>query len=270
MIQKFVNGLSQQGLSPKTVKNIHGVIHRALEQAVRVGYLRTNPATVCNLPKIVKPKITPFTDEQITDLISELRATNHKFATLYIVTLFTGMRQGEVLGLSWDDVDFYRGTILVRRQLRKLKGRGNGYEFAQPKDGDSRIIKPAASVMELLRRQRKRQEEMKRAADCMWNNADNLVFTNEFGGHLAHVTVYKAFKSVVTKLGIPSSRFHDLRHTFVVVSLENGDDVKTVQENLGHATASFTLDVYGHVNDRMCNESSERMENFINGIRKKQ
>ncbi len=87
MIQKFVNGLSQQGLPPKTVKNIHGVIHRALEQAVRVGYLRTNPATVCNLPKIVKPKITPFTDEQITDLISELQATNHKFATLDMLPL---------------------------------------------------------------------------------------------------------------------------------------------------------------------------------------
>ncbi len=67
----------------------------------------------------------------------------------------------------------------------------------------------------------------------------------------------------------PIFRLHDLRHTFAVVSLENGDDVKTVQENLGHATASFTLDVYGHVNDRMRNESSERMENFINGIRKK-
>ena len=139
-------------------------------------------------------------------------------------------------------------------------------DLARPKDGDSRLIKPAAAVMDLLRQQQQRQCNMMKIADCAWHNPDNLVFTNEMGGHLVHVTVYKAYKSIMKEIGIPNTRFHDLRHTFAVVSLENGDDVKTVQENLGHATASFTLDVYGHVNDRMRKESAERMDSFIHSI----
>lgn len=107
---------------------------------------------------------------------------------------------------------------------------------------------------------------MTEIADCAWDNADHLVFTNDFGGHLVHVTVYKAFKTLAVKLGMPERRFHDLRHTFAVISLENGDDIKTVQHNLGHATASFTLDVYGHVSDRMRRESAARMERFIEQI----
>ena len=120
--------------------------------------------------------------------------------------------------------------------------------------------------MSVLKKQQQLQSRMKVLADCAWDNADNLIFTNEFGGHLVHVTVYKAFKEIVTKLGMPDRRFHDLRHTFAVISLENGDDVKTVQQNLGHSTASFTLDVYGHVSDRMRKESAARMDQFINNV----
>ncbi|WOC76573.1 tyrosine-type recombinase/integrase [Intestinibacillus sp. NTUH-41-i26] len=104
------------------------------------------------------------------------------------------------------------------------------------------------------------------AAGPLWNNSEDLVFTNEFGKHLAHITVYKKFKVLAADLGFPACRFHDLRHTYAVVSLENGDDIKTVQENLGHATAAFTLDVYGHVTDRMRKESSDRMEKFIHQV----
>ena len=266
MMQKFINGLCHLNLSPKTIKNIHGVVHRALEQAVRIGYLNTNPANVCNLPKAVKPSLQPLTSEQISAFVDELTKTSHPFANLYLVTLFTGLRQGEVLGLSWDDIDFSRGTILIRKQLRKLKGRGNGYEFAAPKDNEPRLIQPADFVMNVLRKQKLQQDEMKKIADCAWNNEYNLVFTNDFGEHLVHVTVYKAFKSIAVKLGMKDRRFHDLRHTFAVISIENGDDIKTVQQNLGHSTASFTLDVYGHVSDRMRKESAERMDKFISNL----
>lgn len=265
-VQKFINNLANSDLSPKTIKNIHGILHRCLQQAVLIGYLRTNPADICNLPKIVKSKITPLSDEEITLFIQQLKKIHHPYATLYIFTLFTGMRQGEVLGLSWDDVNFRRNIIYVRRQLRRLRGKGEGYEFASPKDNDSRIIRPADAVMTMLKHHYIKQQEQKLAAGCLWENPDNLVFTNEFGKHLVHVTVYKKFKQVVSELGIPNCRFHDLRHTYAVVSLENGDDIKTVQENLGHATAAFTLDVYGHVNERMRKESADRMDKFIHQV----
>ncbi|MDR2167334.1 MAG: tyrosine-type recombinase/integrase [Clostridiales bacterium] len=100
-----------------------------------------------------------------------------------------------------------------------------------------------------------------------WNNPDNLVFTNELGEHLKHVTAYKNFKRIVKDLDLKTTRFHDLRHTYAVTSLQSGDDVKTVQENLGHHTAAFTLDIYGHVSERMKQDSANRMEQFIQGIK---
>ena len=94
----------------------------------------------------------------------------------------------------------------------------------------------------------------------------NLIFTNPTGGYLSYRTVYDCFKRVVKKLGLPNTRFHDLRHTYAVAAIKSGDDIKTVQENLGHATAAFTLDVYGHVTDQMKHVSANRMEAFISSV----
>lgn len=121
------------------------------------------------------------------------------------------------------------------------------------------------SVMRILKSERARQNEMRLLAGAVWQDT-GLVFTNESGEHLAHVTVYKQFKKIATDMGIPITRFHDLRHSYVVAALQSGGDVKTVQENLGHHTATFTLDVYGHVTEKMKKESSEWMEGFIKGL----
>ena len=94
----------------------------------------------------------------------------------------------------------------------------------------------------------------------------NLVFTNELGKNLTHVTVYKHFKAVVRALGMGDMRFHDLRHTFAVISLASGDDIKTLQDNMGHATSAFTLDTYGHSNFEMKQKSAQRMQQFINQV----
>lgn len=110
-----------------------------------------------------------------------------------------------------------------------------------------------------------KQTLMRIDAGNRWTET-NLVFTNETGGVLSYRTVYDCFKRVAAKLGFPDARFHDLRHTYAVASIQCGDDIKTVQENLGHATAAFTLDVYGHVTERMKKESANRMEAFISSV----
>ena len=101
-----------------------------------------------------------------------------------------------------------------------------------------------------------------------WSNPSQLVFTNALGGHLVHVTVYKDFKDIARSLGYENARFHDLRHSYAVAAIESGDDIKTVQANLGHATASFTLDVYGHASQRMRQKSADRMERYIQDVLK--
>ena len=124
---------------------------------------------------------------------------------------------------------------------------------------------PAESVMQLLKRHRAEQNAMRLMAGSAWQN-NNYVFCNEIGEPLCAHTIYNNYKRIVTEMGIPKSRVHDLRHSYAVASIMSGDDIKTVQENLGHATAAFTLDRYGHVTEQMKQASADRMEKFIRSV----
>lgn len=220
-IQQFYNCvlLRDKKLSPKTIKNIHGVLHRALAQAVRIGNLHHNPADACDLPKIYKKEITPLEQDDVKKLLGAIQG--HPFACIYQVTLFTGMRQGEVLGLTWDCVDFERNTLYVNKQLQKSQKVGGTYQLVPTKNGKSRLITVAPSVIQLLRREKSQQAQNQLLAGPNWKNPSNLVFTNQTGGHLTHVTVYKQFKKIVRNLGLDHTRFHDLRHPNVKPRTKN-------------------------------------------------
>lgn len=271
-IQNFYNGLMKNtngkpGLSAKTVKNIHGVLHHALKQAVSNGLLRANPADACTLPRVEKKELKPLDETEISKFLAIVKG--HPYEDIFLITLFTGLREGEVLGLTWDCVDFERGTLLINKQIQLHQERGMAaYTLVSPKNGKSRTVAAAPFVIERLRHHRAAQAEQQLLAGSLWNNPDSLVFTDPVGRHLTKSTVYRAFKKAVASIGRPDARFHDLRHSYAVAALRSGDDVKTVQSNLGHATAAFTLDVYGHVTDRMKQESAARMEKFIQSVSK--
>ena len=257
-IQRFYNSLIASGLSPKTVKNVHGILHCALQQAIACDYIYRNPADACKLPKVTKPEIKPLEPEEIARLLKE--AEQDDYCNLFIVAMFTGMRQGELLGLAWECVDFQTGIITVKQQLQCKDG---NYFLETPKSGKNRTILPAPIVMDALRNQMERQRKEQEQAGEMWDNQFNLVFTDALGKYLVRRTVVKHFKKISQRAGISDdARFHDLRHSFAVSSLYAGDDIKTVQANLGHATAQFTLDVYGHVTQKMRQESANRMQKF--------
>lgn len=262
IIQRFYNQLTKEGLSPVTIKNIHSILHSMLETAVEVGYMRTNPSNVCRLPKPEKKQIKPLENADISKLLEALKGD--KYESLYTVDLFTGLRQGELLGLTWDCIDFKKGTMYIYRQLQFNKG---SYYFTSLKNGKTRTIALAPYVLSILRNQKAWQAECQLKSYGMWNNKDDLVFTNELGGHLTQNYTYRHFKKIVSSIGIPDARLHDLRHTFAVSSLQSGNDVKTVQEALGHHTAAFTLDVYGHVTEEMRKASADRLETFINSVK---
>jgi len=264
-IQTLYNKLQKgsadkKGLSAKSIRNINGVLHSALQQAVKLGYRRDNPADAIELPRIVKKDIQPLDDEAIALFLEAIHG--HKWEYLFLVTLFTGLRQAEILGLQWGRVDFERGTILIDRQLRR-----NGKGLDTPKNDKSRRITPAPSVLTALWEQRRRQMEWRLVAGQAWNQSD-FVFTNELGNALVHGTVSKTYKRIIQDIGFPESRFHDLRHSYAVAALSSGDDAKTVQENLGHHDPGFTLRQYGHVTEKMKQESAARMESFIKSVKK--
>ncbi len=270
-IQAFYNGLQRGGMAAKSVRNIHGILTKCLSTAVQVNYLKANPASMVTLPKVEKKEVNPLTDEQVKAFLDI--AAGDEYEIILKVILFTGLRESEATGLTWDCIDFKAGTIKVCKQLQKRPLEDGGFVFAPLKNNKTRILKPAPFVMELLERRRKEQAAQRLAAGGAWEgwatpeaHKTALVFTTVIGSNLSPQTVYNHYKKLAAKIGAPNSRVHDLRHTFAVLSLQNGDDVKTVQGNLGHATAAFTLDVYGHVSEKMKDDSAARMEAYIRGV----
>lgn len=167
-----------------------------------------------------------------------------------------------MLGLRWDCVNFESGILTISTQILRDHNKGGGYFTAPLKNDKMRTITPAPSIMAKLQNHKQKQEEMRQHAGDAWENS-GLVFTNALGQHLKHVTIYKNYKRIVSSIGIPNARFHDPRHSYAVASIQAGDDIKTIQENLGHHSAAFTLDTYAHVTDKMKRSSAQRMEQYI-------
>lgn len=264
MIQKMYNDLQRErGLSPKSIKNIHGVMHRALEQARKLSYIKDNPVNGLITPRVEKKPLKTMDNTELVSFLKEIRGAH--FEIEMFVAAFTGLRQSELLGLTWDCVDFEKHTLLINKQHNRVKG-DTEFRFHSLKNDQIRTITVADEIMEVIQHQKTRQEGWAQLLGGEWNNWENLVFTTETGRYIHNKTLYMHYKRIVRKLGMDELRFHDLRHAYAVNSLRAGDDIKTVQENLGHATASFTLSTYAHATQGMKQESANRMEKFLQGL----
>lgn len=286
-LQKFYNQLAVDGktlkrknsktgetetikepLSAKTIRNIHDIISKALNTAVKQGLIKENVAVRTTLPKVIKKEVTPLSEDMQKRFLKEIQ--NNRFKNIFTVTLFTGVREGEIVGATWDCLDWTNGTLKIYRQLQRNPDNWSEWRFAPLKNNKVRYIKLSPYVIGILKNQQAKQLQERFNSGDLWQGFQSakesetwFIFTDELGNPLKSSTVYENFKKVAESIGIPSARFHDLRHTYAVNSLASGDDPKTVQENLGHATASFTLDVYGHVSDRMKSESARRQQELI-------
>lgn len=272
-IQKFYNKLGSEisgktgkPLSAKSIRNIHGILSKCLNVAVEQGLIKSNPCERVTVPKVVKAQIEPLTEDEQKAFLKALKS--HRYSVLFTTMLFTGMRISEAIGLTWDCVDFQKGTLKVYRQLQKRLKKDGGYTFAPLKNSKTRIVQLSPYIIDLLNTHKIDQQAARLAAGELWQGFDNLeeqetafVFTDDLGQHLKQDTVRSDFKELC-----PDSRVHDLRHTFAVNSLQAGDDFKTVSESLGHATAAFTLDVYGHVSDEMRKQHAARQQEYIKAL----
>jgi len=272
-IQKFYNKLGSEisektgkPLSAKSIRNIHGILSKCLNVAVDQGLMKSNPCERVTVPKVVKTQIEPLTEEEQKAFLKAIKA--HRYSVLFTTLLFTGMRISEAIGLTWDCIDFQKGTLKIYRQLQKRLKKDGGYTFAPLKNSKTRIVQLSPYIIDLLRKHKTTQQEKRLAAGELWQGFTNLeeqetafVFTDDLGQHLKQDTVRTDFKELC-----PDARIHDLRHTFAVNSLQAGDDFKTVSESLGHATAAFTLDVYGHVSDEMRKQHAARQQEYIKAL----
>lgn len=265
-VQRLYNSMTRAGLSGKTVKNTSAIMHKAFSIALKQGIIAANPCDAAELPKADRKEIRPLADDEIPLFLSAIDSSPMRNA--YALCLFAGLREGECLGLSWGQVDFEKGRITISQQLQKVRTEGRGEYQITPstKSGKPRTIELPPIAFEYLRAERVKQLENRLRAGPAWNNPDDLVFTDEVGGHYAIYTFYKRFKAIAASIGRPDARPHDLRHTAATVAIASGADIKSVQDLLGHATASFTLNVYAHTSEQMMKDTAARMQSYYDGL----
>jgi integrase len=262
-VQSLQSKKLQEGLSPTTVSAIHGVLHKALDDAVRIGLVARNVCDAVSPPRKKHKEIQPLTPGQARKLLEAARG--HPQEALFVLALATGMRRGELLGLKWQDIDFTQGTLQVRRVLSRTPtkiGRqtGDRYVEAETKTEKSRRkIMLADFALEVLKQHRLRQEEARRVAGDAWQDHD-YVFCTLIGTHLnpGHGVLVQ-LKLLLKKAGLPDIRFHDLRHSAATLLLTMGVHPKVVQEILGHSEISMTMDTYSHVLPTIQSEAIEKL-----------
>ncbi len=249
------------GLSARTVNYIHVTLHKALSQAMSDGLVPRNAAQV-KAPRPAKPEIKPLSPDQARKLIETAYSTGNRYAALYVLALHTGLREGEMLGLRWDDLDLDAATptLQVRRTLSETR---TGHKFELPKSGKGRAIKLSRKAVEALRSHRARQAEEKLRLGSLWQDG-GLVFPTTTGTTTSGTNLLgRYFKPLLKRADLPAIRLHDLRHTCATVLLMAGKHPKYVQELLGHASISITLDTYSHVIEGMDGGLADAMDDAL-------
>lgn len=260
-VQKFINDLNSKGLSPKSIKNIHLTLHRLLKDAVLAEIIPSNPAENILLPKMVKQEMVVLNEDNIKLFLDTAEDMYPDYYDVFKFFLLSGLRVGELIGLTFDRYNSETHSILIDRQLNKAMH----FNFDTPKHDVTRIVYIPPEAEKIILERQKVFEDMNKRLGKHNKNKDGFIFFTDEGNHLTHTILYKRFKKIVNKIKIPNLRIHDLRHTFATIALKSGMDIKTLQKILGHSDATFTLNRYGHSTDTM---SQEAASNFGSMFRK--
>jgi len=236
-----------KGLAPKTVRNIHQMIGSAYNLAIEQKLVTRNPADGCALPKVERKEMQTLPVEQLTSFLRE--AKDSGVFALYYIDLTTGLRRGELLGLKWSDIDLEKGDLRVQRQIGRIDGKI--IEMPLKTKNAYRTLPLSADAISVLMQQRRK------TGNSEW------VFPSPTGGPMSPDSVLHMLQRVLKRAGLPRIRFHDLRHTFATMALQNGVDVKTVSSMLGHYSAGFTLDTYAHVTTDAQLKAAQTMGNIL-------
>ena len=240
-VRRVINTMADKGLSPRYIHNAHGIMSIAFNAAVSDGIIKQNPAKGIKTPQRPKTKFNIIDRDKFGEFIEA--AQKDANSNLLIFALLTGLRASELRGLTWSAVDLNNGTINVYRQITS----NTPYHFSPPKDGSARIIELSEQAIALLKKQKRDLAALQLAAGHKWESSEivnDLVFRSAKGRVISESVMHKAAHSVGAQIGLAALHPHDLRHSYAVAALRSGLDVKTLQHNLGHKTATMTLDVY--------------------------
>jgi integrase len=260
-VQQLINQKLAAGLKPKSVRYIRGTLRTALGHAVQWGLIARNPAALVRGPRVEQFEIKPFTPAEARSLLHALKG--ERLEALYSVALTMGLRQGEALGLRWQDVDLELGYLRVSKQLQRIDGR---LQLVEPKTIRSRrsLAMPTAIVVG-LREHRVRQDHERQRAGQAWIES-GLVFTGGEGQPLDGTAITKQFHRHLDRAGLEQRRFHDLRHSCATLLLVQGVSPRVVMDVLGHSQIGLTMNTYSHVIPELRREAADRMDQLLQNV----
>ena len=258
-IQALINAETKKGTSPRMVRYIHSVLRRSLNIAMRWGMIGRNPAPGVTLPKLKRKEMNTLNDSQVRVFLSVAKGL--RYEALFWMAVSTGLREGELFGLRWSDLDWEKKHLRVQRQLQRIQGKG--MVFTEPKTASGkRMIVLSTGMIAKLREHLNYQQMERVSAGSRWQEND-LLFPSTHGTPMDPSNMYKDFKGTLRLADLPDIRFHDLRHTAATLMLQQGTHPKIVQERLGHSDISLTLNTYSHVLPSMQEEAAEKMDEIL-------
>lgn len=242
-IEKYLTQKKIDGIGERTCQLIYSLLHTALRAAVKKGLIGRDPMDAVEKPKVRNPKqIITLEPDQVHQLL--IAAMDDRNEVLYQLAVVTGMREGEIIGLKWEDIDWVRQRLKVQRQVQYIPHQGLIFSIPKTHAG-VRTIALGTMTIENLQEHQQRQQKERAAAGERWHE-NNLIFPTVIGTPLDPGNLLKNFKVLLQKAGLPEMRFHDLRHTSITLVLnEIGAPIKEAQRRAGHASPSTTINIYG-------------------------
>lgn len=245
-------------LSATTVRYVYAVLRIALGRAVRTGKAHRNVATLIDPPARVRREVVPMSAEEARAFLHATAGRRHE--ALYRVAITAGLRQGELLGLRWEDVDLDAGTLTVRHTLSKVTG-----TLGDPKTSSGRrTVGLEDSTVEALRRHRAKQAQDRLSAGPRWADG-GYVFTSRHGTPVIARDLSRDYHRDLEAAGLPSRPFHSLRHACATLLLEHGEEIANVSKLLGHSSLATTADFYGHLTPKISRRAADRMRDILAG-----
>ncbi|HEY9899194.1 MAG TPA: site-specific integrase [Pantanalinema sp.] len=260
-VQRFMNDKQAAGLSPRTVQYIRAVLFQALKQAVDWDVIGRNVVERTKSPKLPHKEVTPLSKSQVLTFLESIKGD--RLEVLYSLVVATGLRQGEALGLTWDDVDFQAGVIRIRNNLQWIEGQ---FKLVDVKTARSRRTLAVPDViMKSLKQHRAKQAAEKLRSGAAWKDTLKLVFTTPTGAPIHASNITHHFQRLLADLGLPRQRFHDLRHCCASLLIAENTNMKLVSDHLGHSQIGITMDLYAHVLPDTKREVAKTMNSILTG-----
>ena len=262
LLEDFYNELrNNTNYSDKTIQHHYTIISTALNKAVIWGYILNNPNVRIEKPKVRKKEIECYSPEEVNQLIKALQDEPLKYQAIIMLALDSGARRGEITGLTWQDIDTKKSTMLINKSTQYTKELGI-FEKDTKTPTSNRTIYLSKTTINILKKYQKEQLEKKMKLGNKWKNSKRI-FTTEYGADMNPDTPSKILDKIIKRHQLKRIRFHGLRHTCVSLQISSGIQAQIISKRAGHSNVTVTHNTYSHFFDNEFKEVANTMDNFL-------